>query len=142
MAVKTLTLGPGKLSFGAPESLTHAAAQVTKCAVKPTAKQGDSVAVLSGDRVPGDRTEAATLEFTIYQDFGEAESFVEWTWANAGKELPFEFIPADKHDKAVRGRVTIERSDIGGEVGVKVTADLEFTCTTMPTIEPKTKVGP
>ena len=74
-------------------------------------------------------------------DLPEAESFIEWTWANAGKELPFEFIPADKHDKAVRGRVTIERSDIGGEVGVKLIADLEFTCTTMPTIEPKTKIG-
>lgn len=135
MTIKTLTIGPGKLSFGATTSLTRVEAQVTKCTIKPSAKQGDPIPVLSGERVEGDRTEAATLEFSILQDLGDVTSFVEWTWKNAGKSMPFEFIPESGKGKAVRGNCTIERSDIGGEVGSKATADLSFQCTTMPTIE-------
>ena len=135
MTVKTMTLGPGKLSFGEKTAITQVEAQVTKCVIKPSVKSSDPIPVLSGERVEGDRVEAATLQFTILQDFAESASFVEWTWANAGKTLPFEFIPTSGKNKAIRGFCVIERSSIGGDVAAKATADLEFQCTTMPTIE-------
>ena len=135
MTVKILTLGPGKLVFGEKDSLTAIETQVTKCVVKPSVKQDDPIPVLSGEKVPGNRSETAALAFTIFQDLGETASVVEWTWKNAGKETRFEFIPVTGRGKVVRGRCTIERSEIGGEVGEKAQADLEFACVTMPTIE-------
>lgn len=135
MTAVVMRLGPGKLAFGDKGSLTAAEAQVIKCKVKPSVKQGDPIHVLSGETVPGDRAESATLEFTINQDLGESKSFLEWTWANAGKTVPFEFIPINGKGKAVRGKVIIERGEIGGDVNEVMTTDLEFTCLTMPTIE-------
>lgn len=135
MTVKTMNLGPGKLTFGETTSLTHAETQTTSTVVKPTVKKGDPIAVLSGERAPGDRSEACTLAVEFLQDFGESGSFVEWTWANAGKDLPFEFIPTSGKGKAIRGICTMERSDIGGKIGEHPTATLELDCTTMPTIE-------
>lgn len=136
MTVNTVTVGPGVLTLGNKSDLFVMSSQVTKCTVKPQVKKGDPIAVLSGEKAQGDRTEAFTLSGTFLQDLGADKSVTEFTWANAGKDLPFEYIPNNAGQKAIRGIVTVEATDIGGEIGGKATADFEWECTTKPTIEP------
>lgn len=135
MSINILTIGPGKLTFGESGALSNWSGQVTKIVVKPSTKTDDPVPVLSGESAPGNRSEAFTIAGTMLQDFGKDNSITEFTWANAGKEMPFEFIPDNKAGKAIRGKVIIEYTEIGGEVGAKATAEFEFQCTTKPSIE-------
>ena len=130
MAVRQTKLGPGKLTItgaGAP-GLTHdLSSQVRKCALVPSVKQDDPLPVLSGEEVPGDRTETFKLEGSILDDFGTAGSTVEWCFTNRGQLLNFEFIPANANSKKVTGKAVVEATSIGGDVGKTNELDFAFT---------------
>lgn len=133
-------LGPGTLSFGESASLFAFEQQVTKCEIVPKVTTGSATLVLDGTAVPGKRTEACSIKGTILQDLGADKSIVEWTWKMRGKTVPFEFIPAKKGAKAVRGQCTIEAVGIGGETGDDLTTDFEFDCPSFPSLEDAAKL--
>lgn len=130
MAVKTMTLGPGKLTLGEEKEI---AAQLTKCTLVPSVSKEKPTPVLSGENVPGKREEAFNLKGTIYQDFGEDDSLTEWLWTNRGTEQAFTFEPRTGKKK-VKGTLIVEAIDIGGGVGDILQSDFDWELTSPPTI--------
>lgn len=130
MPVKTMSLGPGKLTLGQNKEF---AAQLTKCTLVPSVSKEKPTPVLSGEIVPGKREEAFNLKGTIYQDFGETDSLVEWLWANRGTEQTFTFAPRNGKKK-VTGKLIVEAIDIGGAVGDVLQSDFDWELTSPPTI--------
>ena len=129
MPVRQTKLGPGSLTITGPGSpgLTHdLSSQVRKCALVPSVKQDDPIPILSGEQIPGDRTESWALEGTILDDFGTAGSTVEWCFTNRGQLLDFVFVPATANSKRVTGKVVVEATSIGGDVGKTNELDFEF----------------
>lgn len=127
MAVQTVTVGPGTLDIGETGALTSLAPQVTSCKLVPSVDREDPIPVLSGETVSGDRTESWTLEGEFLQDFGLGDlRLTEWTFTNRGKTFPFEYRPNNAGDKVIRGRITVEATDIGGDVKKKARAEFEW----------------
>ena len=129
MTVRQTKLGPGRLTISGPGNpgLSHdLSSQVRKSALVPKVKQDDPIPVLSGESVPGDRSESWTLEGSLLDDFGTSGSTVEWCFTNRGQTLNFVFIPATANGKKVSGRVVVEATSIGGDVGKNNEVDFEF----------------
>lgn len=127
MPVNTVTVGPGILDIGETGAPTSLASQVTTCKLVPSVDREDPIPVLSGETVSGDRTESWTLEGEFLQDFGVGDARIsEWTFTNRGKTFPFEYVPNNEGDKGIRGRITVEATDIGGEVKKKARAEFEW----------------
>ena len=61
-------------------------------------------------------------------------SISEWTYTNRGQTFPFEFVPANSGDKKITGELTVEATDIGGDVGKRATSSFEFVCNGAPAI--------
>lgn len=134
MPVKTVKNGPGKLTIGATDDLLILQSQVTACAVEPEAESEDPIPVLSGEFVAGKYTEKYKLTGTFFQDLGTEKGVTEYTWANGGKTVPFEYAPNTAAGKAVSGNLVVVPTTIGGEVGEDATAEFEFTIVGKPTI--------
>ncbi|MGP9788246.1 hypothetical protein ACT3UD_18395 [Glutamicibacter sp. 287] len=126
MAVETITVGAGQLTIGAVSDLTNFSSQTTSVKLVPSVDQGDSIAVLSGESVAGDRTESFNLEGTILQDLGATESKTEWLFEHRGETHAFEFVPSTAKGKKITGSLVVEAVEIGGDVGTKPTSDFEF----------------
>lgn len=127
MAVSTVLVGPGILDIGETGSLTSLASQVTSCKLVPSVDREDPIPVLSGETVSGDRTESFTLQGTFLQDFGVGDQRIsEWSFTNRGKTFPFTYTPNNAADKSISGRITVEATDIGGDVKKKNTTDFEW----------------
>ena len=129
MAVKTLRVGPGKLTIGADTDLTAFESQCTACKLVPSVDNDDPIEVLSGEQVAGDRTESFTLEGAVLQDFGAADSRVEWLFNRRGESHPFTYIPRNDAGKQITGDLQVEAVEIGGDVGTKARSDFEFVVT-------------
>lgn len=134
MAVNTITMGPGSLTIGATTDLTNFTGQITSIRLVPSVDQGDSVMVLSGESVAGDRTESFTLEGTVFQDLGATTSTTEWLFTNRGETHVFEFIPSTAKGKKITGSLVVEAIEIGGDVNTKPTSDFSFVVVGTPTI--------
>jgi hypothetical protein len=102
--------------------------------VKWKANAGDSVTTLSGDTVSGDREYSAQLTFTAYQDDLTAGGLVDYTWANAGAEVPFTFEPATTAGRAISGTLIVDPLDVGGDVSKKNTTDATWDCVGKPVL--------
>ena len=126
MAVKTTQVGAGTLVIGADLETVNLSSQVTACRLVTSADQSDSVYVLSGESVAGDRTETQTLEVTLFQDFGNLDSTTEWLYEHAGETHSFEFVPNSAKGKAITGSLIVEATDIGGDVKTNATSDVTF----------------
>lgn len=126
MAPRTMTMGPGTLTLGETGTLQTFSAQLTNCRLVPDVQTGDNIPVLSGDEVAGERTESFTLSGTLLQDFGVVDSLSEWTYTNRGQQFPFEFVPQNAGARKITGTVTVEPTEIGGDVKTKPTADFEW----------------
>lgn len=126
MPVKTLMMGPGTLVIGEAGSTRAMESQVTNARVTPSVDTDDDTPVLSGDVLPGDRTESFSLAGTFVQDFGNADGLSEWTWTNRGDRLPFTFIPSTAAGRSLSGTVQVEATEIGGDVKTKPTVDFEW----------------
>lgn len=134
MAVNIITVGPGTLTVGAAGALTVFSSQVTSCKLVPSVDQGDSIRVLSGEQVAGERTESWTLEGSLLQDFGSAGSRTEWLFTNRGTTQVFEFVPATAAGKKITGSLVVEAIEIGGDVDAKPTSDFTWVLVGNPVI--------
>lgn len=135
MAIQTMTVGPGKFSIGDTGDLTVFESQVRKLTLTPSVDKGDPLAVLSGEKASGDRSESWTLEGTLLQDFGSTDSTTEWLFDHRGEDHPFEYTPNNSGGKKITGTVTVEAIGIGGEVEAKAESDFEFALVGEPKIE-------
>ena len=135
MAVNIMEMGPGLFTIGETASLKSLSSQVTALKLVPKVDQGDEIKVLSGESVPGDRSESFTLEGTMLQDLGAASGITEWLFMNRGKAMPFTFTPrTGTGSKSITGKLVVEATEIGGDVGTKAQADFAFAVVGAPTI--------
>ncbi|MDN5666942.1 MAG: hypothetical protein L0G87_00935 [Renibacterium salmoninarum] len=138
MPIQYTTIGPGKLTIGSDTALTRFESQCTSCKWVPDVKKGDKITVLSGEQVPGKRTESSTLEGSFLQDFGKTKSTTEWLFQNRGLTMPFYYQPNNKDAKAISGSLVVEAIDIGGDVEDNPTSDFKFEIIGAPSIIPAT----
>ena len=140
MAVKILTVGPGKLSIGSDALIQQFESQVTSVKLVPNTETEDAINVLSGEQVAGDRSESFTLEGSMLQDFGDANSRTEWLFSHRGEEHPFSFQPNNSKGKKITGTLVVEAIEIGGDARTKAQSDFEFQVIGAPVIA--TVAGP
>lgn len=130
----TLTLGAAPLDVSC---------QVTAVSVNPTENvtTDDAIHVLCGEVLPASDTVdySFTLSGTVLQDLTTG-GLIDYTWANAGLEVPFVLIPDDTAttDPQVTGTVRLIPLVIGGEVPGRPTSDFEWACIGTPAFTPAT----
>ena len=134
MAVNVLTVGPGTLTIGADANLTNFESQCTSCKLSPSVESEDPINVLSGEQVPGDRTESFSLDGSFLQDFGSTGSVTEWLFTHRGEEHPFSFTPATSKGKKITGNLVVEAIDIGGDARTKPQSEFSFAVIGEPVI--------
>lgn len=134
MAAKHITVGPGTFTIGADEDLVNLSSQATAVKLVPSVDTDDPILVLSGEIIQGDRSETWTIEGTLVQDLGAAESTTEYLFNNAGEEKPFSFTPANANGKTITGTLVVEAIEIGGDTGTKAMSDFEFALIGRPVI--------
>lgn len=120
-----MKLGPGLLTFGETGSPKEFGGTTTQVTLEPEYDSDDATPVLSGGEFDGDETEKWTLKFTKFQTY-DAESLDLWLYQNAGKTLPFTFVPTTEGKLQAKGKVKIRAASIGGEVKKKNTNELEL----------------
>lgn len=128
-------LGPGLLTIGETGSPQEFGAMTTKTELEPEYDKDDDVSVLSGEDYGGDETEKWTLKFDLLQDY-TAESLNYWLYQNAGKTLPFTFVPNKEGALQAKGKVRIRASKLGGEVKKTNSSELELPVVGRPDITP------
>lgn len=136
MPIQSYKMGPGLLTFGVGGAQA-ASAQVTKCTVSASesVKSTDAIPVLSGDELAAQETASLSwkLDATVVQDI-QAAGLVDYTWTNAGDEVPFAFVPSTAEDRQVSGTVRIVPIAIGGDVTVRNTSDLSWSIVGTPAL--------
>lgn len=125
--IKSYKMNEGTLSLGSVETSIDATAQVTEGAVEWSEDVEDAVPTLSGEELEGDATYGATLTGTVIQDL-EDGGLTDYTWANKGKIVPFEFSPSTATGRTITGMVRLSPLKVGGEVKTKPTADFTWAC--------------
>jgi hypothetical protein len=127
-APKTYKLGPGVLEIGEVGTEVDYAAQITGCTITWDKDKEDDTPVLSGGLLAGDTTYTASLNAEVFQDLGEADGLVEFSWANKGTEVPVTFIPSTAAGRQVTGIVIVDPIDVGGdEAKSRPRSDIEWS---------------
>lgn len=134
MTVNSITVGPGTLTIGADTGLTVFSSQVRGCKLVPSVNIGEPIDVLSGEQIPGERTETYSLQGTLLQDLGATISTTEWLFEHRGEIQDFVFAPSTAAGKEITGQLTVEAVDIGGDVKSKPTSDFTFALVGDPVI--------
>lgn len=124
----TRVTGPGQLTFGDTTSPQKFDADVTSCKITPKADTDDADEFLDGHSESGAQTVANTLEGTVKDNFGK-DSVQVWSWKNAGKTVPFLFVPNNEGEIGVKGNILVAPLAIGGDVKKKNDQDFSFTAT-------------
>ena len=132
-------LGPGSLIFGATGSTQNISAQVTAAKISWDVDAEDSMSVLSGGVIAGERNYTAKLEITAAPDL-EADGIVDWSWRNKGTEQPVVFIPNAAQDAEFTGTVLIDPIEYGGDVKKRNTSDRELEFVGEPVFTPNAGV--
>mgnify|MGYP001661170954 FL=1 len=133
MAIKSVTVGPGDLTF-ATDSQTFAS-QITSARVTVGVNRGDELKVLSGESIPAEATYTYELEATALQDLS-ANGIVDWSWKQAGKTATFVYTPNKANAATIKGTVVVDPISVGGEVGQRATSDFTFPIVGTPTFTP------
>lgn len=127
MPIQYYKANNGTLTIGTPD--LDISCQLTSCAVNPTENVDteDAVPVLSGETLPQSDTVnyTFTLSGTVLQDLA-AGGVIDYTWSNAGDEVPFTFQPDNAQLRAVTGTVRLIPLTIGGDVPSRPTSDFEW----------------
>lgn len=133
MAVKSVKLGPGTLTFGPATPSMDASAQVQNCVVGWSKNKADDITVLTGEVVGGGTTYTATISGTFLQDLATG-GLVEWSWENKGLEQPFTFTPNTANGATVTGTVIVDPIDVGTteDYGTTMASDFEWDCVGEP----------
>lgn len=135
MTVNYITVGPGTLSIGATGSLTDFSSQATSVKLTPSVDNGDALNVLSGEQIPGDRTESWTLDGTFVQDYGSAGVTTKFLFDHRGETMDFSFVPVNATaTDAITGKLVVEAIDIGGDVKTTPTSDFSFVIVGAPVL--------
>lgn len=129
-------LGPGTLTIGETGSLLDLSCQVTEVKVTWDDDTDDDIPVLCGSVIPGAATYTAQLEATIVQDMS-AGGVIDYTWTHKGETVPVTFTPT-AGSATVTGEVTVKPVDLGGKVGSKNDADVEWPFNGEPQFTPLT----
>jgi hypothetical protein len=133
MPINSYKLDDGTLTIGAAP--LDVSCQVTNAQVNPTENVDteDAVHVLCGDTLPSTDTVdySYTLSGTVLQDLA-AGGVVDFTWLNAGDEVPFKFVPNTAAGRQVTGVVRLVPLMIGGDVPTRPTSDFEWACVGVP----------
>ena len=135
MAIKRppVTLGPGSLVFGtiSAEAL-DISCQVTACKVTFDSDKEDDLPTLCGGSITGEKIYTAKLEFSAAQDL-EKDGLIDFTWRNAGKEMPVKFIPLNGEAAAIDGTVVMDPAEFGGDVKKRNISEMEYDFVGLPT---------
>ena len=139
MAIKRpiVALGPGSLIFGATGQTLDISCQVTACKVTFDSDKEDDLPTLCGGTITGEKIYTAKLEASAAQDL-ETNGLIDWTWKNAGKQVPFTVIPTEGEAAAVKGTVTVDPVEYGGDVKKRNISDAEWDIVGLPTFTPDT----
>lgn len=133
MPVKSQTMGPGTLTIGEVGTPLDLTAQVKACKVTPSAESEDAVRTLSGESLAGQRTYTWALSATLIQDLTE-EGMFDYTWGNAGTQVPFQFTPSTAAGRTVSGTVIVDPLELGGDVDAKNTTEFEWVIVGEPVL--------
>lgn len=133
-------LGPGTLTVGTGGGEIELNIQLTNARVEPTENvdEGDDLNLLDGSTLDGEDnvTYDYVLAGTMVQDLLDT-GVTAYTWANAGEELAFEFVPVTARVASVVGVVRIVPVQIGGDVKSRNTADFSWACIGTPEFTPE-----
>lgn len=127
---KAHAMGPGTLTFG-EAGANDFSCQIANAKITTDNDAEDSIPVLCGGEVPGEVSYSAELEAEFLQDF-DADGCIDWSWKNAGQQVPFEFIPATGHAAKFTGTVTVHPMDVGGDVRKKNTSKIKWPTVGLP----------
>ena len=131
-----VTLGPGSLTFGeVGVDQLDISCQVTAAKVTFDSDKEDDLPTLCGSVITGEKNYTSKLEFSAAQDL-ESNGLIDWTWKNAGKEVPFSFIPKADEVATIAGRVVIDPVEFGGDVKKRNISEAEFDIVGLPTFTP------
>lgn len=136
MAVNVVRFGPGTLMLGTAPG-TDFSCQVESLGLNVDKNEGDPITVLCGDSVPGSIDYAYSLAGTLLQDIGTASGVVEYSWDNAGEQVPFTYEPSTAAGASITGTVVIDPMSIGtsdGAFGDVLTSDVEWSCVGKPDV--------
>ena len=133
MPVQAQTMGPGTFSIGSVGTPLDLTAQVTSLKVTPSAEAEDSVTTLSGETLAGERNYSWTVSGTLIQDLTEDGMF-DYTWTNAGDQVPFTFTPSTAAGRSVTGTLIVDPLELGGDVKKKNTTDFEWAVVGQPVL--------
>ncbi|QTF71763.1 hypothetical protein [Arthrobacter woluwensis] len=125
MPIKSSKLGPGRLTLGAVGTTQEFASQLRSCKLEPSVDTSDPIPVLSGEELPGDDTLTYVLSGSILDDY-TMTGLAVWSKTNAGKTLPFEFVPNTADKLMAKGNVVVQPIAIGGDVKERNENDFEF----------------
>lgn len=119
MTIHARKLGPGTLTLGPVGTPLEVSSQLTGCKVTPSESVASTEArkVLSGEVLAG--SETATFSYVLsgnfLQDTGEVSSVVDWSWAQAGTEQDFVFVPSTAGGSSISGILYPVPLEIGGD---------------------------
>lgn len=133
MPVAAQTMGPGTFTIGEIATPLDLTAQVTSLRVTPSAEAEDSLPTLSGETLAGERSYSWTVSGTLIQDLTDAGMF-DYTWTNAGDQVPFTFTPSTDAGRSVTGTLIVDPLELGGDVKKKNTTDFEWVVVGQPTL--------
>lgn len=135
-----LTLGPGTLVLGSVGTQLDMSCQLTEINISAEGDSEDAEAVLCGDMIAGARTYAWTVAGALFQDIAE-DGVIDFTWKNAGVEMPFKFVPDATGTAAVTGRVTVDPLNLGGTVKQKNKSEFEWSAVGTPVFDPNSNAS-
>lgn len=127
MANKTRTLGPGSLKIGESGTQQDFSADVTNVTLTPDTSTDDTINYLDGSSEAGAQTTSWTLEGNIKEDYSMTGVQV-WCLQNAGKSVPFEFVPSNTGGLKLTGNLTVSPVGFGGDVKAKNDISFSFAC--------------
>lgn len=130
MPANSYKVGPGTLKLGETGTATDFSCQFSDIALVPDKDSEDAIKVLCGDEIAGDVTYTWSLTGNLVQDLADT-GITTYTLANAGKTVPFEFSPLTT-GPSFTGKVQIDPTKIGGEVGKTATSEFEFAVVGTP----------
>lgn len=134
MAIQSYKMGPGSLEFDGTED---ASAQVTKFTVEAdeAVKSTDAIPVLSGEELPAEETASLSWKATgtLIQGI-EAAALVAWSWAHAGEEVAFAFVPNTAAGRQCTGVVRVVPIALGGDVSSRPTSDISWSIIGTPVL--------
>jgi hypothetical protein len=133
MTVQAQAMGPGVFTIGGIGTPLDLTAQVTALKVTPSVEAEDSLPTLSGETLAGERNYSWMVSGTLIQDLTEDGMF-DYTWTNAGDQVPFTFTPSTDAGRTVTGTLIVDPLELGGDVKKKNTTDFEWAVVGQPVL--------